>query len=423
VVIINSHSLRKKRRSGGIFVWLFLTILLSSTYGRCFADGLAAQQPPPAQDLQTTAVQKNAAAAPLATSNESLDVAAPLLARNNPIVLPNPLAHLLINGALDLRIRNSSNGRTNSPYIQSLELDLQEPLNYHKVQQGSIFVQMMGENPPDVVHPNGIAEFAIGEAYVSYRLPIATDTDSTAYIKVGQFTLPVGLMATYDSHQEILQTLYPLGIGERTDWGVSIAGRFYGILDYNAAITAGTGPGNLYSVPDRVVTFRLGRLFVTNYGTFNLGGSLLGGRLPTTEIDPLTGFAPDLPPSGKVTALYGYEEKTRVIGDGQWNFRNITARGEAMFGYDSNNSVIGSFAEGEYAFAQGLSAVIADTYWNYGVNGSSTSDIATGININYGQNIAVRTLYEFQQNIPEQKLVGNPSEHREIFTVQLLFRF
>ena len=339
------------------------------------------------------------------------------------ISLPNPLSHLLINGALDLRVRNSNSGRTNSAYIQSVELDLQEPLDYHRVQEGSIFLQMMGENPPDVLHQNGIKEFAIGEAYVSYRLPVMTDTDSTAYVKVGQFTLPVGLLATYDSHQEILQSLYPIGIGERTDWGATIGGRFYGVLDYNFAVTAGTGPGNLYSVPDRVVTFRLGRLFLTQYGTFNVGGSLLGGRLPTTEINPITGFPPELAPSGKVDPAYGYQEKTRIIGDGQWTYRNMTARGEAMYGYDTNDSVTGTFVEGEYRFAPGLSAVLANTYFNYGVNDSNSSDIATGINIAYGRGIVVRTLYEFQHNTPETNSVENPPKNRQIFTAQLLLRF
>jgi len=339
------------------------------------------------------------------------------------IVLPNPLSHLLIDGALDLRIRNSNSGRTNSPYIQSVELDLQEPLDYHQVQQGSIFAQLIGENPPDVLHQNGIKEFGVGEAYISYRLPVATDTDSTAYVKFGQFQLPVGLMATYDSHQEILQTLYPEAIGERTDWGASVAGRFYGVLDYNFAVTAGAGPGNPYLIPDRVVAFRLGRLLVTKYGIFNLGGSLLGGRLPVTEIDPSTGFPPDLPPSGKVTPTYGYEEKTRIIGDGQWTYRDLTARGEAMTGYDSNNSVVGAFVESEYRFAAGLSAILGETYWNYGVDQSTSNDVATGINIGYGRDVVVRTLYEFQRNVPEQNSTSNPPHNRQIFTVQLLLRF
>jgi hypothetical protein len=344
------------------------------------------------------------------------------------IALPSALSHLLIDGAADLRIRNSSSGRTNSPYIQSIELDLQEPLDYHEIQHGSVFLQMFGENPPDVDHPNGIRDFAIGEAYVTYRLPVMTDTDSTAYVTVGQFTLPVGLMATYDTHQEILQSLYPEGIGERTDWGASLEGRFYGVLDYNFALTGGTGPGNIDGIPDRVVSFRLGRLFVTQYGDFNIGGSLLGGRLPITEVDPTTGFPPELPPSGKIIAPYGYEQKSRIIGDAQWTYQNLTSRGEVMYGYDTTTQVAGSFVESEYRFAPGLSTVLADTFWDYGVGDSTSSDIAGGINIAYGQNFVIRTLYEFQKDVISQNTLDNMSQtnildHRQIFTVQLLLRF
>jgi hypothetical protein len=341
-------------------------------------------------------------------------------------LIPKALSHLIVDGALDLRYRDSTTGRSDSPYIQSIELDLQQPIINGQVQQGSVFLQMIGENPPDVAQQNGVKEFAIGEAYASYRLPIMTDTDSTAYVRVGQFVLPVGLMATYDTHQEIIQSLYAEGIGERTDWGAAIDGRFYGVLDYNFAIAAGTGPGHLYAVPDRVVSFRLGRLFLTKYGTFNLGGSLLGGRLPVTEVDPATGFPPVLPPSGKLTAPYGYVDKTRLIGDGQWTYRAMTARGEVMDGSDGNTSVLGSFVEGEYRFAPGLSAVLADSYWDYGVGDSTSSDISTGLNISYGRGIVVRTVYEFQRDVPSdltKTLAEITTHNRRVFTVQVLLRF
>ncbi len=404
--------IRRNHRRFLICVSFLIALMSGSRF--CSAD------PSDLPDASTTS-----AAAPAQTD---LPTAAPAPASKPTIVLPSALSHLLIDGALDLRFRNSNSGLTNSPYVQSVELDLQEPLDYHQVQQGSVFVQMFGENPPDVIHKYGIKEFAVGEAYVSYRLPVMTDTDSTAYVKVGQFPLPVGLMATYDTHQEILQSLYPEGLGERTDWGASIDGRFYGVLDYNFAVTAGTGPGNIYVIPDRVVSFRLGRLFLTQYGDFNVGGSLLGGRLPVTEVDPTTGFAPMLPPSGKVTPKYGYEEKSRIIGDGQWTFRNMTARGEAMFGTDTNTRVLGSFVESEYTFAPGLAAVFANTYWNYGRGDSTSSDISGGLNISYGRDVVVRTLYEFQRDVIANyssltSPLASSVNRRQIFTVQFLLRF
>jgi hypothetical protein len=410
-VIINNIHFACQGRTKNLLN-IVLTLFISCGSACCFADPIVPQFQQPTTIYLASKIVSPATAASGSTP-----------AAKNRIILPNPLSHLLIDGALDTRFRTSNTGRSDSPYIQSVELDLQEPLDYHQVQQGSIFLQMIGENPPDVDHQNGIKEFAIGEAYLSYRLPVATDTDSTAYVKVGQFQLPVGLMATYDSHQEILQSLYPEGIGERTDWGATIGGRFYGVLDYNFAVTAGTGPGNLYAIPDQVQTFRLGRLFVTQYGTFNLGASVLGGRLPVTEVDPVTGFPPDLPPSGKVTAPDGYQQKSRIIGDGQWTYRNVSCLGEVMSGYDDKTSVQGSFIENEYRFAHGLSAVLADSFWNYGIAESISSDVVGGLNIAYGQDIVVRTLYEFQRNVPEITEVGDAPRNRQIFTLQVLLRY
>ena len=66
------------------------------------------------------------------------------------------------------------------------------------------------------------------------------------------------------------------------------------------ALTTGTGPDHLYANPNRVVTFRLGRTFTTRNGVVNVGGSLLQGRLPITDLTTANPFAVELPPSGRV---------------------------------------------------------------------------------------------------------------------------
>lgn len=331
----------------------------------------------------------------------------------------------VIDGAVDARYRNSSTGDHHEGYINAAELDLQHALTYKKTREGTFFLQVIGENPPDQIAGNH-GDVQVGEAYVTYRLPIMTETDSTAYLKVGQFILPFGLLPVYDTHLQILQSLYPEAIGERIDEGVGVEGRFYGVLDYRFAITAGVGPNHLLIDPNRVVTFRLGRLFATPYGTFSFGGSLLDGQLPVTEVNPETGFAPALAPSGRILAPYGYVSKTRIAGDGQWNYRAVTVRGEAMTGADDNTRVLGYFAEGDYRFAPGLTMVLARTYWNYGVADSTSGDNAIGLNITYGSNLAVRTLYEDQRNVPEVAPLNETlatTHLRHLFTVQVLFRF
>lgn len=331
----------------------------------------------------------------------------------------------MIDGALDARYRDASTGVHHEGYANSAELDLQHALTYKKTREGTFFIQVIGEDPPDQIAGNH-GDVQIGEAYVTYRLPIMTQTDSTAYVKVGQFILPFGLLPVYDTHLQILQTLYPEAIGERIDQGVEIEGRFYGVLDYRFAVTAGVGPNHLLIDPNRVVTFRLGRIFATPYGTFNFGGSLLNGQLPITEVNPETGFAPELAPSGRILAPYGYIAKTRFGGDAQWTYRAVTARGEAVTGADSDTRVLGYFAEGDYRFAPGLTAVVSRTYWDYGVNNSTSGDNAVGVNIAYGNHVVVRTLYEEQRNVPEVAPANETlatTHLRHLFTVQVLFRF
>lgn len=326
----------------------------------------------------------------------------------------------IIDGTLDERYRTASTGRTDQFYTNALELDAQHPISYRHIRQGTVFVEEMLETPPDQVGPTKTA-LRLGEAYANYRLPILTDTNSTAYLKVGQFPIAAGLTAVYDTHLQIMQSLYDEGLGVRIDPGVGVDGRFYGVLDYRASLTAGTGPDRFTS-NHPVVAFRLGHLFATEVGAFNVGGSLLAGQLPITKVDPVTGFSPSLPPSGYVSASDGYIQKSRIIGDGQWTYRQFTLRGEGMTGADGPYAVYGYYIEGEYRFAPGLTAVAARKYWNYGIGDSSSSDNAGGINIDYGNNFSVRLLYEERLDTPYD-ITAIRSQLRHLFTVQALARF
>ncbi len=346
--------------------------------------------------------------------------ATPVNLRNARLGDPN----WLIDGAVDARYRTASPGTNGEIYTQTIELDVQHPISYHHQRKGNFFLQGIIEHPPD---QTGKAKTSarIGEAYLSYQLPILTQTDSLAYVKAGQFAVPLGLTPVYDTHLQIMQTLYPEAIGERLDWGVGVDGRFYGVLDYKAAVTAGAGPGRVDS-NSGVVSFRLGRLFATPAGAFNVGGSMLSGHLPKTMVDPATGYSPTLPPSGYVTAPYGYVAKTRIAGDGQWTYRQATVRGEAIVGADGEDRVFGYFVQGEYRIAPGVTAIVARKYWDYGVSGSKTEDNGAGINVSYGNNLSIRTLIEERHDVP----VNSPSQSltsvahfRHLFTVQVLGRF
>ena len=174
------------------------------------------------------------------------------------VPLPDPIPlgpGFLISGALDARTRTANTGRQGGIWINTAELDIQHNITRDNTAQGNVFVQVLSENPPDVARGRDIQ---IGEAYVTYRLPVEADFNSTAYVKAGQFQIPFGLLAVYDPHLLILQPLYAQSLGLRTDFGLAVSGRLYGYLNYDFSVTTGTGPNHIDVNPNRVVCFRLG---------------------------------------------------------------------------------------------------------------------------------------------------------------------
>jgi hypothetical protein len=330
----------------------------------------------------------------------------------------------IVDGAVDIRYRNAAPGSRDQIYTQTVELDVQHPITYRGQRKGNVYIQGLLETPQDQ-GSSSKSFLRVGEAYISYQLPILTQTDSLSYIKAGQFPVALGLTPVYDTHLQIMQSLYPESLGERLDWGLGVDGRFYGVLDYKATMTAGLGPDKITTPKSPVVAFRLGRLFATPAGAFNIGGSILSGRMPQTAVDPVTGYSPALPPSGYTTAPYGFVNKTRIAGDGQWTYQQVTLRAEAVAGADADKRVFGYFVQGEYRFAPGFTAIAARKSWDYGVGTSKTEDNAVGLNISYGNNLAIRTLAEERHDVPvSATTVGKSVGHfRHIFTIQLLGRF
>ena len=336
------------------------------------------------------------------------------------VPLPNPIPlgeGFLVSGALDVRTRTANAGRSGGVWVNTVELDLQHPVSAKGQTRGNFYVQLLGENPPDVPHGNDVQ---VGEAYFIYRLPVENDFDSTAYLKVGQFQLPFGLLAVYDPHLLLLQPLYPQSLGVRTDFGVAVSGRVYGFLNYDLALTTGTGPGHLYANPNRVVTFRLGRTFTTRNGVVNVGGSLLQGRLPITDLTADNPFAVELPPSGRVRAdRGGFVSKSRLAGDASYGFHRVVARGEVVTGADADQRILGYYAEGNYSFTKRLSAVAARSLFVYPTGNSSASQEALGLTYASSANLTFRTLYQYLRDVPANSSAG--IRHR--LTFQVLLRF
>jgi hypothetical protein len=336
------------------------------------------------------------------------------------VPLPRPISVIsraLIDGDVDARYRTSDSGRTKTVWLQSEEVDVTYPIITHGMANGNVVIQALGENPPDI---QGGADVEFGEVYAIYKLPIATQTDSTAYLKAGQFQIPFGLLAVYDPHLQLSQPLYAQSLGLRDDWGVAISGRFYSVLNYDLSLTRGVGPSVIGTVdPSQVVNFRLGRTLRIYGGTLNVGGSILQGRLPVTDITAAMPFAVELPPSGRVRADEGYINKSRIAGDATFTSSHWNARGEAMAGADNDQRVIGYYLEGGYHVTRRSEPIIARSYWRYPIGDSFSTDDQIGWTYGYSPNVTLRALLESLHDRPRDASTTN----RKRFTVQLLVRF
>lgn len=336
------------------------------------------------------------------------------------VPLPNPIPlgrGFLISGALDARTRTADNGRRGGAWVNTVEIDLQHPITRKGTARGNFVLQVLAEDPPDIRHGQDIQ---VGEAYFLYSLPVDSDFNSTAYLKAGQFQIPFGLLAVYDPHLLILQPLSDQSLGIRTDFGVALSGRVYGFLNYDLSITTGTGPNHLNVNPNRVVTFRLGRTFTTRNGVVNVGGSLLQGRLPITDLTADHPFAVELPPSGRVRAdRGGFVSKSRIAGDGSYGFKRATARGEVVAGADNDQRVLGYYAEGNYRFTGRTSAAISHSLFVYPEGNSSATRDSLGLTYASSANLTFRGLYQYLRDVPRD--MGGQTRHR--LTFQVLLRF
>ncbi len=335
-----------------------------------------------------------------------------------PLPSPIPLGRgFLVSGALDVRTRTATTGRSGGFWVNTVELDIQHPITSKRTARGNLFLQLLAEDPPDLARGRDVQ---VGEAYFVYRLPVEADFGSTAYLKVGQFQLPFGLLAVYDPHLLILQPLYAQSLGLRTDFGAALSGRLYGVLNYDLSLTTGTGPGHIDISPTRVYSFRLGRTFTTRNGVVNVGGSLLQGRLPITDLSVADPFAVELPPSGRVRPdRGGFVSKSRIAGDGSYGFKRTTARGEAVIGADGPQRVLGYYAEGDYRFTGRTSAAISRSLFVYPLGNSSATRESLGLTYASSANLTFRGLYQYLRDVPRD--AGGQVRHR--LTLQVLLRF
>jgi len=103
---------------------------------------------------------------------------------------------------------------------------------------------------------------------------------SVVNLRIGRSNLPFGLIATYDSHERLIQNLYEKTVGIRKDTGVALFG-YFGDYMYDMAATTGSGRTDLSSGKLDLFTARVGR----KTANIAYGVSFISGFVPDESID------------------------------------------------------------------------------------------------------------------------------------------
>jgi hypothetical protein len=310
-------------------------------------------------------------------------------------------------GATDLRYRSAFGSETNGTYIAATRftVDYVRANATSGEEQGGARVQLLYETDN---RGTATDRLRASELYAYYRFLFP---GVTANVRVGQFVLPFGLIAVYDTPLQPIQTLYEKSLGLRVDTGIMLEGE-YGPYHYAGAITTGSGPNRRDINEGRLYTFRLERSVDTKIGRVQIGGSLLTGK------GPVTTFETELPASG-TSGARDFVDMTRFAGDGQYFLGPWTARGEIVFGANEENPVWGYFAEGDYRVLPSLELVAYTKRWNFPDKPQQANSLGFGANFTVAKGLILRALYEYERDVP----IGSDPFATRRFTIQTRLNF
>ena len=318
----------------------------------------------------------------------------------------------LFGGALDWRYRSGSKD-TRGSYIASgrYTLDYIRANPKDGDERGGARLQLVSES--DGPRGTALNRVRASEAYVFYRF-LLPGVDAT--VRAGQFVLPFGLAAVYDTPLLPIQPLYEKSLGLRVDTGAMLEGS-YGPYRYYLATTTGSGPNRSDFDGNKVVVARLESRFRTQAesGRLQLGGSLLTGRGPVTTFDT------QLPASGTSSARQ-FIDKTRMAADAVYQLEKFLARGEVVFGADDQNPVWGYFGEANLAVTGRITAVGLLRSWKFGDKPQSATALGFGANYTLHKEVTLRALYEYERDVPSRSAGGRPAVEQR-FTLQTRLNF
>jgi len=208
--------------------------------------------------------------------------------------------------------------------------------------------------------------FEVHNAWLEYKLALGKN------VRFGHFAPAFGLEPQVDTHGTLFQTLAPLDLGFKKDWGIGYRGML-GRFDCEAAAQIGSGMGIEHKDGSFLASTRIG----TPQGQdFQYGCSVLYGEVLFAEMTrtiPYPNYADDA------------TLKKRIGADAQYFIGSYLFRGEATFGRNESNDVFGALLQMDYT-VQSLQNMVIRTqgrYWSDDPGESERTLATLGLVVSY----------------------------------------
>ncbi len=173
-------------------------------------------------------------------------------------------------------------------------------------------------------------------------------------VKVGQFVVPFGTLAEYDTHALLLQPPYARTIGLRLDRGVALEG-FVGDWDYWLSATSGNGRNRHNG--GYAANLRLAREWEIGDDFVRVGVSYLEGKnMPTFPINPM-------PVPMGMDQMVTFKDKRRMAVDVDWLRGIDNIRAEIVLGQDNSKWVDGQWLYYNHPFSYETELTVQADRW------------------------------------------------------------
>jgi len=235
----------------------------------------------------------------------------------------------------------------------------------------------------------------VHNAWAEYKLGLGKK------LVAGHFAPAFGLEPLIDTHGTILQTLAPMNIGFKDDWGVGFSDT---LADYDYRLAAQLGSG--MSIQRRDSSGLLsGRIGTPAAEDFQYGLSLLYGK--TLEAMAMGTFPrPELAPDGAVL-------KKRVGLDAQYLFGSYLFKGEGVYGENDRAQVAGALIEVGYTVPeiQELKIQLQGSFWDDDLSERYTESVLLSAGLEYQVNsdLALRAAWS------TDSLSNNEMQEEQVF--------